>query len=79
MGFLAVAVLAVTNTVYSLIGERSTRKQVSVEVRRLTRIPFMMFCVMAPLLFFGVLVIKGVPAIIGLGNRLRRFFIRDHS
>jgi len=65
LGFLAMVVLVAANTGYGLIETRSTRNQTSVEFRRLFRNILVMITVMAPLLFFAVLVIKGVSAIIG--------------
>ncbi len=65
LGFLAFVTLAVANAIYGLIEAWNTRNQGSVEVHRLLRNLIIMVAVMAPSLFFAVLVIKGVLAIIG--------------
>jgi len=64
LGFLAILVLAAANTGHNLIETRSSWNQTNVETRRLLRKLTIMIAVMAPLLFFAVLVTKGVLSII---------------
>jgi len=64
LGFLAIIVLAATNTGYSLIEGRSSWNQTNVEIRQLIRNLTIMIAGVAPLLFFAALVTKGVLSII---------------